>query len=159
MPETYTKEQIEKAIETLKKCIEIEGRYETGPYRCRQPTLGGYVYVSKGVYTIPLTKERDVILSALSTAERERDTLLEMVDKSSGAIDVSRIWCDRFAQVSRAEKAESERDALKAQVAELEARLRGAAERGVDYVRYNLKEIWDNGTAKLRAAILGEKKE
>ena len=66
--------------------------------------------------------------SALSTAEQERDALLEMLDKSSGAIDVSRIWCDRCAQVYRAEKAEYERDALKARCAELEARLQGVAE-------------------------------
>lgn len=82
MPETYTQEQIDKARETLKKCIEIEGRYETGPYRCKQPTLGGYVYVSKGVFTVPLTKERDVILSALSTAEQRLAQETERADRA-----------------------------------------------------------------------------
>lgn len=163
MPETYTQEQIDEAIETLKKCTEIEGRYETGPYRCKQATLGGYVYVSKGVFTIPLVKERDIVLSALSTAERERGTLLEMVDKSSGAIDVSRIWCDRFAQVSRAEKAESERDALKARCAELEARMQGAADRAKDAYKKVFAEDMEGNREyaidAIRAAIVGKKED
>lgn len=72
MPE-YTQEQIKDAIETLKKCTEIEGRYKTGPYKCKQPTMGGYVYVSEGIFTISLLKERDIILAALEAAEKERD--------------------------------------------------------------------------------------
>lgn len=143
MPETYTKEQIDEAVRILKIAVGYFSDY--GP---------------------EYEKSIGIILSVLSNAEQERDALLEMLDKSSGAIDISRIWCDRCAQVSRAEKAERERDALKAQVAELEARLQGAADRAVEWVdkTFGGLEYWDGvegdiSDEAIRAAIVGKKKE
>ena len=91
MPETYTKEQIEEA--------KAQARF----------------YVING-HLIP-NECGAILLSALSTAERERKELAEKYYAIRQA-DLA----ERNIQYDRAEKAE-------AQVAELEARLQGAADR------------------------------
>lgn len=136
MPE-YTQEQIAEAIETLKKCTEIEGRYKTGPYKCKQPTMGGYVYISEGIFTISLLKERDTILAALEAAQKERDELKESLNGMSDAIDVTKIWTDRCVQHSRAE-------ALAAYAAKLEKAGDGMRVR----LAFNYKPCVDWDTAR-----------
>ena len=134
MPDTYTKEQIDEAINTTN---EINNLIKMG-------------YTPRGFEKVAI-----ILLSALSAAEQERDELLRMMNKSSDAIDVSKIWNDRCIQYARAQKAE-------ARVAELEARLQGAADRGVAWQKKLCKaDDWscENCTecADLRAAIVGKK--
>lgn len=94
----YTPEQIEQAME---------------PFRSQG------ILVRSDRHT-PVPPHGLILISALEAAEKERDELLEALNKGSGAIDVGRIFSDRNAQHNRVEtltayaaKLEKAGDALK----------------------------------------------
>lgn len=104
MSDTYTKEQIENAVYECERFTQKHDDHYVAPYI-------------------------EIILSALSTAEQERDELKGVQIQIRDTLP-NRSWTaftNYCKAIDRAEKAELERDALAARCAELEARLQGAA--------------------------------
>lgn len=119
MPDTYTREQIDEAKLWLTT-------NDTGDSPSQKRRIGFEA----------------IVLSALDTAERERDEAQGIADQMCDEFQRIKIHmagrdaeiaalCDRAMLklkqtvpiIARAEKSDAERDALRAQVAELEARL------------------------------------
>lgn len=145
MPETYTKEQIEEAKRLLLDSDTIK----------RHVTIIDDGEPTTPVRVIPLSDSLTVVLSALSTAERERD------ENKSKAEQYYKDWYASKAEFGdiTAKLRDRVRTAL-AQVAELEARLQGTADRAVEWVEadpVDHRGLRGNARNDLRAAIVGKK--